>query len=185
MKPKRHTLWICVCCCVCLCLLASCGSKPLSHHFSFREKSFCTEVRGKLGGVDFCAKLSAAPIAQGHAVCVEFLPLPQAAIDSALVGLTVRANCVRNARNEIVLRDAEVSYHGLRISASPDDSTIAGLLSPVTALLEGNEARTVQKTDTGYRITLGDSCCLDLDANGIPRAAEAEGLQFEILWWES
>lgn len=176
MAKKHRILWLSV-------LLAAflfwgCAAEPPGY-FSYREVDFCTELRGELHALPFCAAVTVEKNAQGYRVRVEYLGDPAKGGDGALTGLTVVATL---AADGTPYGAATVSCQGL--TTDTEGRLLADLLLPISVLLSPTSFATVQKEADGFRLGLEGEGVLTLDETMHPRAYSSPALSFSVQWWE-
>ena len=159
MKIRRLLLFLLLLSCI----FAASGCQSTPSHRSYREKGFRAEIAGELFGIPFGAQLSADASGE-HLTYLR---------PDALSHLTLH-----RSTDGVTLESGELS------TSLPEDA-LAGLLSPLDALLSEHEILRIQKTEEGSRLTLSGGGTLSLTPEGIPADYVSSALRFSVVWWES
>lgn len=145
------------------CIFAASGCRSTPSRRSYREESFRAEISGELFGIPFGARLSKD--AEGEHLTYLY--------PDTLSHLTLHRSA-----DGITLESGEL------FTALPEEA-LAGLLSPLEALLSEREILRIQKTEEGSRIALSGGGTLTLTPEEIPVGYTSSALRFSVVWWES
>lgn len=157
---------------ICVLFFAGCPQSARDY-FAFRREGFRAEVRGELEEMDFCAEIEVEAESDGWCVRVEYL-------EPALLEHTeIRAVC--DAQGEI-FGEAELWRGESRFSV--EGEMLRGLLLPATVWISCEEIVSVQKTEDGYVLSLGNGVSLQIGDDGDPREVRAGDFSMEIVWLE-
>lgn len=157
--------------------LGGCAGTPPDHH-TFLENGLCAELRGSMGDVEFCAKVTIEKASDSStngekSITVEYFS------PSALEGISVRGRCNTEG---IVNGAAEVLYGSTHLDT--EASVVEGLLRPATAFFAAGEIASVQKTGETYKTVFEDGAYLITEPSGAPLSFSSQRLSFEVIWQE-
>ena len=167
---------------VCVCILSGCGSTAPPDYFAYRDTDFCTEVRGELNNIRFCAKVTVRAQGTGRKIAVEYLSDAATDVTNALAGVRISATADRNGQF-LATEQADIVCNGATLTA--DVAMLEGLLLPASVLFDGDDVFSVQKTGEGYTLTLVSGEVLTLDAQGVPCSFSSDRITFSVIWWET
>ena len=162
----------------CTLLLGGCAASTLQY-FSYREESFCAELRGTLHALPFCAEITVEPTVSGYSMQIKYLGDPNREKEYTLEGLTVVAACSADGTPN---GTATVTYQG--VSTDTDGRLVADLLLPISSLLSPVSFATVQKERDGFRLGLEGGGELVLDGRMFPHSFSSSALSFSVVWWD-
>lgn len=158
--------------------LGGCAGTPPDHR-AVLENGLCAELRGSMGEIKFCAKITVEKAPNGDAgkdrgITVEYLS------PAVLQGISVCGRC--NPEGS-VSGTAEVLYGGTHLNT--DASAVEGLLRPATAFFAVGETASVQKVGKTYKTVFEDGAYLITDMAGAPLSFSSQKLSFEVVWHET
>ena len=158
-------------------ILGGCAYTPPDHRATLKN-GFCAELRGNMGEVEFCAKITVEKAPDGDAgkdrgITVEYLS------PAVLKGISVCGRCNPEGG---VSGTAEVLYGGTHLDT--DASAVEGLFRPATAFFAVGETASVQKQGKTYKTVFEDGAYLITDMAGTPLSFSSQKLSFEVVWRE-
>lgn len=162
-----------------LVLLTGCQSAA-SKPYAYLDTDFSAELSGTLYSHDFTLKLAVTKASSDGTAAPRYLVTAEHLSPSpyAPLRLSAKLDGEGNAVGEI-----EVTYGAIHTTVSAD--TLAGLLTPIRALLAQRETVSVQKEGAGYRFSLEDEASMVQDCDGHPLSFSAPDLSFAVVWWET
>lgn len=155
------------------CFFCSCAPSP-PDYFAYTERQISAELAGSLYGKEFSAKIAWHAGEGGRIATIEYLKLTE------LQGISV---CARFDEEGQPKGQADVTFQSLTHARTA--SSVAGLLTPLAALLAVREPSTVSYSEEEYTLTFENGDALTVNKEGIPQRFHAQNVDFWIVWWEN
>lgn len=164
MKIRRFLLCLCISSYIFVMGGCSFSENVGENSHAFRAVPFRAEIEGSVNGISFAAVVEHR---DGEDSVTYLRP-------NTLVGITLSVS----ETGAFLKREGEEH-------SAVEKEAVAGLLSPLDALLSQKEILRLQKIEGETHLTYTDGGILTLSRAGVPVKYVSDPLSFTVVWWES